>query len=290
VRRLGLPCGLLWVLTLLIATHAGATVAPPALRPWNDYRVIMWIGDSAYRRPDKLPLFFQRLREMGINTAMVFSDGDPQPLVDNHFPYYVENIVNEGLFLKRNSAVSNWDKFVATWAENRDPAALIRPYGLDDPSWRKWARNQMQTVVRKNRANNPVAYSIRDELSVTFLSNPFDYDFSPAALAKFRQWLTTQYADLAALNREWETGFAAWDEVVPFTTDEIKHRMASGAAVPRGKPDWAALQAARFDPTSARRSPTRWNFAPWADFRTSMDVALANVLADLRTAAHDIDP
>jgi len=290
MRWRAMPCRLWLGLTLLVATQADATVDQPALRPWNDYRVIMWIGDSAYRRPDKVPLFFQRLREMGINTAMVLGDDDPRPLLDNGFPYYVENIITRGLFLKRNSPVADWPKFVATWAGTRDRAALVRPYGLDDPQWREWTRQRMQAVVRTHRANHPVAYNIRDELSVTFLSNPFDYDFSPATLAKFRQWLTTQYADLAALNREWETGFATWDEVVPFTTDEIKQRMASGAAGPHGTPDWRALKAVRFDPASARRTPTRWNFAPWADFRTYMDVALANVLADLRAAAHAIDP
>ena len=35
----------------------------PPLRPWTEYRAIMWIGDSAYKQPEKLPLFFQRLRE-----------------------------------------------------------------------------------------------------------------------------------------------------------------------------------------------------------------------------------
>lgn len=281
----------LWLgLTLLVATQTEATVDQPALRPWNDYRVIMWIGNSAYRRPDKVPLFFQRLREMGIDTAMVLGDDDPRPLLDNGFPYYVENIIPRGLFLKRNSPVADWPKFVATWAGTRDRAALVRPYGLDDPQWREWARQRMQAVVRTHRANHPVAYNIRDELSVTFLSNPFDYDFSFTTLAQFRQWLTTQYADLAALNREWETGFATWDEVVPFTTDEIKQRMASGTAAPHGTPDWRALKVVRFDPAAARRTPTRWNFAPWADFRTYMDLALANVLADLRAAAHAIDP
>src|SRR6266487_4485406 len=41
-----------------------------ALRPWNSYRAIMWVGDTAYKKPEKLPLFYERLREMGINTAM----------------------------------------------------------------------------------------------------------------------------------------------------------------------------------------------------------------------------
>ena len=57
----------------------------------------MWIGESAYKKPEKLPLFFQRLREMGVNTGMVYGDGDVRPLVENNFPYYVENIVNKGL-------------------------------------------------------------------------------------------------------------------------------------------------------------------------------------------------
>jgi len=42
-----------------------------AQRPWRDYRTIMWLGDSAYKVPEKTSLVFQRLREMGVNAAMV---------------------------------------------------------------------------------------------------------------------------------------------------------------------------------------------------------------------------
>jgi len=81
----------------------------------------MWIGDSAYKQPDKLPLFFQRLRELGINTAMVHGDGNINVLLTNHFPYYVENVVNRGLCLKYSSKVTDWDKFVTEWARNGRP-------------------------------------------------------------------------------------------------------------------------------------------------------------------------
>jgi hypothetical protein len=261
------------------------------LRPWRDYHVIMWVGDSAYKNPAKTPLFFQRLREMGVNTAMVFDDGDRTPLLENHFPYYVENIVNRGLCLKFNSNVRDWDKFVTQWAESGRPeTAFLRDYCLEDPAWRDWARGQMQQIARKNKADEPLAYDIRDELSTTFSANPFDYDFNPLALAGFREWLRSEYHDLAGLNAEWETRFTSWDEVKPFSTDQIKNRMASGDALPRGKPDWQAVEALKFDPTTARQSPTRWNFAPWADFRTYDDVALAGALADLRDAARTVDP
>ncbi|HVY70449.1 MAG TPA: beta-galactosidase, partial [Verrucomicrobiae bacterium] len=193
--------------------------------------------------------------------------------------------------LKFSSIVTDWDKFVTGWArKGRQEGALVRDYCLDDPQWRQASREQMQRITRLNLAHEPVAYDIRDELSTTISANPFDYDFNPVTLAKFRDWLKTQYRNLAALNEEWETRFAEWSEVRPFTTDQIKHRMATGEAVPRGKPDWQALQQLKFSPATARQSPTRWNFAPWADFRTYMDISLAGALDDLRQAAHALDP
>ena len=261
------------------------------LRPWDTYRTIMWVGDSAGKKPEKLPLFFQRLREMGINSAMVFGDGDPQPLLDNHFPYYVENMVNRGLCLKFNSKVTDWDRFVTDWTRNgRSETAFVRDYCLDDPEWRRAAREGMRQLVRKNRAHEPLAYDLRDELSTTLSANPFDYDFNPITLRRFREWLKTQYADLSSLNEAWETRFAAWEDVKPFTTDQIKSRMASGEAIPRGKPDWQALARLAFDPKAARESRTRWNLSPWADFRTYMDLSLARALDDFRQAAHELDP
>jgi hypothetical protein len=285
---IAMVCSLwLWMLpVLLLAADPG----PDTLRPWPDYRTIMWVGDTAYRQPEKVPLFYQRLREMGINTAMVHGDGDLRPLLDNRFPYYVENLVNRGLCLKFHSKVTDWDKFVTEWARNGRPDdALVRDYCLDDPEWRNWAKKQVQDLVRKNRDHSPLMYNLRDELSTTISANPFDYDFSPLALTGFREWLKTQYRDLAALNAQWETQFKSWEEVKPFTTDQVKNRMASGDALPRGKPDWQALQGLGFQLAQARQSPTRWNFSPWADFRSYMDLSLARALDGLRQAARELD-
>ncbi len=261
------------------------------LRPWRDYHTIMWIGESASRKPEKLPLFFQRLREMGINTGMVYGGADPEPLVQNQFQYYVENVINRGLCLKFSSQVTDWDKFITTWsAQGRPESALVRDYCLDDPKWLAWARGEMQSVTRLNRSHRPLAYNIRDELSTTFSANPLDYDFNPVALEQFREWLKRQYPDLAALNSEWQTKFSSWEQVRPFTTDQIKNRMASGEPLPPGKPDWQALEHLKFQPEIAASQPTRWNFSPWADFRTYMDVSLARSLDLLRGAAHEEDP
>jgi hypothetical protein len=251
----------------------------------------MWINDPVHGRPDKVPLFFKRLREMGINTGMVYDDGDIGLVLENKFPYYVENIVNRGLCLKWNSNVRDWDKFVTRWADTGRPdSALVRDYCLDDPQWQAWARDKMMATARKNRSHAPLAYDIRDELSTTFSANPFDYDFNPLALAKFRGWLQTQYHDLGALNAEWDSRFDSWDAVRPFTTDQIKNRMASGVALPRGRPDWQELEKLKFDAVQAHASPVRWNLAPWCDFRTYMDLSLSRALDDLRQAARELDP
>jgi hypothetical protein len=285
--RKTLPLLALLLPSLLVLDAAAAT----PLRPWLEYRTIMWVGDGAGGQPEKFPLFCQRLRDMGVNTAMVYGASDPAPLWQNQFPYYVENLVNRGLCLKWNSQVKDWDKFVTDWSKaGRVTAALVRDFCLDDPQWRDWARDQVRQSATRNGPHQPLAYNLRDELSTTYSANPFDYDFNPVALASFRRWLKTQYPSLGALNAEWETAFAQWDNVTPFTTDEIKNRMASGLALPRGNPDWQELEALKFDPATARQSPTRWNFSPWADFRAYMDGSLANALEDLRQTAHGVDP
>ncbi len=262
------------------------------LRAWDEYRVIMWVGESPGRHPEKMPLFAQRLRDMGVDTAMVHGgSASPGALLANHFPYYVENVVNRGLCLKWNSKVRDWDAMVTQWAKDgRQENAFVREFCFDDRVWRQWAEEEMRAAARKHGIHQPLAYDIRDELSVTISANPFDYDYSPAAIEGFRSWLKGQYMSLSALNGEWETRFADWDEVWPFSTDRIKNRMASGEALPRGSPDWRSLQQLKFDIAVARRESTRWNFAPWADFRTYMDVSLARTLAGLRRAARDIDP
>ena len=265
-------------------------VARAQLREWNDYRTVLWMGGQVEKHKDQWPLIAQRMKEMGINTGMGNRDAPPQHIIDSGFGYYVENIVNKGLCLKFSSSVTNWSKFVDEWSKTRSADAFVRDYCFDDPKWLGSVTDIMSKAAAAHAAAKPLMYDLRDELSVTISANPFDYDFSPLALAGFRDWLKTQYADLAALNAQWDTEFKTWDDVMPFSTDQIKRRMVTGEKHPQGEPDWSKLKGIKFDPAEAVKNPVRWNFSPWCDHRTYMDLSLARTLGKLRDAARAKDP
>lgn len=277
-------------LSLLGLTLCAAVGGEFKARPWNDYQTILWMGGSPWKDPQREEQVFKRLQEMGINAGMVTGDEKPSRYVNRKMPYYVENMVNKGLCLKWSSNVKDWNGFVTNWTKSgRKADAFVREYCFDDPAWRTWARGKMTEAVKAQVAHAPLLYDIRDELSTTISANPFDFDFHPLALAQFRKWLQQRYASLEALNQQWETKFRTWDEVVPFSTDQIKNRQGGGGALPRGNPEWSAVAATKFDLATAFKDRTRWNFAPWCDHRTYMDQSLATVLDELRQTAHQID-
>ncbi len=259
------------------------------LRPWTDYRVILWMGEKGQKALAN-PVLPERLRELGINSGMVGPGGDSSFYRRHGFGHYVENIINEGLCLKFRSKVTDWDKFVKGWSDARDMDSLVRDYPLEDPGWLQRMSDRMRKTALEAAPNGPLLYDLRDELSTTISANPFDYDFSPTSLAAFREWLKTRHASLEALNAQWETNFTSWEAVLPFTTDQIKQRMASGRPGPETKVDWAAVRAVKLDLAKAHGERTRWNFAPWADHRTYMDTALAKTLDHFRKVSHEADP
>ncbi len=266
------------------------STAHAELREWQDYRAILWMSGAMEKHREQWPLIAQRLREMGVNTGMGHRDAPPQPLLNSGFSYYVENIINQGLCLKFSSKVTNWSKFIDEWSKTRSADAFVRDYCFDDPKWLGWATDVMSKTAAAHAASKPLMYDLRDELSVTTSANPFDYDFSPLALTGFRDWLKTQYQDLTALNQQWDTGFNSWEAVMPFSTDQIKARMVTGEKHPQREPDWSALKHVKFDPAEAAKQPARWNFSPWCDHRTYMDLSLARTLDQLRQTSHASDP
>ena len=143
-------------------------------------------------------------------------------------------------------------------ANPSDPAGFIRTPSLSDPVWLERIRQRLAGQVRVHGRYRPLFYDLADEAGIADLAAFWDFDLSPDSLAGFRNWLGTQYGGLAALNNEWGTDFATWEQVAPMLTD----------AALRQQDD---------------------NFAAWSDFKAWMDVAFSRAVRAGTAAVHAAD-
>jgi len=134
---------------------------------------------------------------------------------------------------------------------------LSRNPSLDDPRVLDRIAAIAASAARNKAVYNMDYYFVGDEGSLTSYGDPVDYSWDDHTLAGFRGWLRSVYGTLAALNAKWQSAFAAWDDVVPATTEEAR---ASG------------------------------HFAPWADHRTYMERSFAHAYQVVRDAVVAADP
>ena len=138
----------------------------------------------------------------------------------------------------------DYAKKAAEYAKTKDKQWLVRNPSLKDPAYLSALvdgirKTKLQLVKQFGGAYD---FCMGDEMSLTYYTQYFDFDFSQHSLAAFRDWLQQRYVSLEDLNEQWETSFATWDAVMPMTLDEVK-----------GRP----------------------NAAPWAEFRDFMNDSLA---------------
>jgi Beta-galactosidase len=253
---------------LLLALLACAT-AGPAAAGWDRYETILWHDNGPAQREGARRLGVTAIRILGVREAV--SDSMGAELARRAAPprqaglgLYVENIATDfyaAYHRWRPDRTLTWqfDLARAGFAANRaDPAAVVRQPGLSDPAALSAVAHRLRAHVRALGAA-PLFYCLGDETGIADLTAAWDFDRSDASLAAMRAWLRGQYGSLAALNREWGTGFAEWDTVRPLSTD-------AALAVRDG------------------------NFAAWADFKAWMDVAFARAVRAGVDAVHAADP
>ena len=134
---------------------------------------------------------------------------------------------------------------------------LVRPVCLNDSPDLDALAEKLHGLADYAGWLEPIDYNLGDEMSTTYYVQPMDYDFSTTALAAFRVWLKKQYGKLEALNEEWATEFASWDNVMPMTALEVKGRSSC---------------------------------APWADHREFMDTSFAEFFDWTRERLRERDP
>jgi hypothetical protein len=255
---------------LLLALLAAA---PASAAGWDRYQVILWHSRDATAAQ------LAAACRLGVTAGQIFGERDDLPDADlaadlerraaplraAGLSFYVENVATDFY-----AAYHRWrpDRPVTFafdlvqarhQADPSDRSVFLREPSLSDPAWLARISARLAAHARALAQDRPLYFSLGDETGIADLSATWDFDFSPASLAGFRAWLRSEYGTLDALNTEWNTGFAAWDTVVPLTTD-------------------AALAL------------TDGNFSAWADFRAWMDTAFARALRAGTEALHETDP
>jgi hypothetical protein len=246
---------------LLLACLAAVPAA--ADERWDEYQLIMWQDQPAAALPG--------LARLGFTATKLIGNGgriDPQALAERRasgLPYYLENIATDWY--------ASYHRYTpgqpVTWRFDRDRArrradpgdagVFVREPSLSDPAWRTAVQARLEALVRAQAGDRPLFYNLGDETGTADLAAPWDYDQSPVALAGFRAWLRTQYADLASLDAQWGSRYAAWDAVVPELTDAAMRRADQ-------------------------------NYSAWADFKAWMDLAFADAVRAGTDAVHTADP
>ena len=176
-------------------------------------------------------------------------------------PGYRE-IIEGGVQYHPNNCLSlrskNYQKNKAAYAKTGDKKHLVRKPCLDDPEDRAALLKTFREHCEAQLANGgALDYCLGDEMSLSHYADYFDFCFHPSTLGKFRDWLKGEYGTLAALNTEWDTHFQDWAAVEPMTYKE------------------------------ARKVE---NPAPWADFRTYMEISFSQFLALVQETLTELDP
>ncbi len=252
-----------WIHILLLLI---ACAGPAKADSWPDYQIIEW------QRRD--PAQLATLKRIGVTAGTVIADRDgtgtplpvqTAPLLQAGLRWYIENIATDFYAAYHRWTPGkpvNW-RFLDLQRRYRanpdDLAALVRDPSLSDPVWQARIDARLTAVVRQEQRYRPLFYNLGDETGIADLTSFWDFDLSPISLAAMRTWLHGQYITLDALNAEWGTRFATWNDVQPETTIAAMRR-------------------------------TDGNFAAWADFKAWMDVAYADALRRGTAAVHAADP
>jgi Beta-galactosidase len=253
-------------LACLLTLFTVKTSASQPAQAWNDYQIIEWQHRDAAQ--------LATLKQLGFTAAAVIANRDGTgtpvqqqfaPMLANGLHWYVENIATDFYSAYHrwfpNQPV-NW-RFLEVqhrYQQNPDDqTALWRDPSFADPIWQQKICDRLMTTVHEEARYHPLYYNLGDETGIADLSAYWDFDLSPDSLAGMRKWLRTRYGSLAALNAEWGSNFAHWDDVQPETTRQAMRR-------------------------------TDDNFAAWADFKAWMDVSFAQALRMGTDAVHKADP
>lgn len=217
-------------------------------RNWNDYDITMY-RFGVDPMPGTWPVIDSQLRKMNVTTLAAYSLEHSR-----HANYNIQAQTRiTGVESPDGPARDYYLKMKSDYVRTRDKSLLVREYCFNDPAYQEQIRQELKEMLFDWVPFSPLSYYIYEEPSLTCYGDSVDICFSRHCMSRMRLWLKDQYGSLDALNFQWGTDFATWDEVIPDDTYEAQRR---------------------------------GNYASWADHRTFMEHTYAehfrSVLEELR--------
>lgn len=227
--------------------------AVPARPEWNRFKILVWQYQTSALRDIDL------YRRAGLGGFHIDRGAGQDKLaafsMKERFPYYVDHAADKGfLYLTGNNVKAVTGK----------RSLATRPHSLSDPDTIQQMKGHLARNISTTKKGLVLAYAFDDEISLGSFVTPCDVDIHPLSITWFKEWLRNEYKQISFLNKEWDTNFRSFDEVMPKGFEEVRR--------------------------NAQRPPlARWNLAPWMDFRHFMDFQFASVLAELTRYANGLD-
>ncbi len=227
----------------------------PAPSYWDRFLILVWQYKTDARRDLKL------YRQAGFAGFHIdYGAGQAEEVQfarREHMPYYVDHAAGKGiLHLTHRSGLDRLPN---------DGRLVARPQSLiASTTWDRLVA-QLQANLAVTRDGPVLAIAFDDEVSVGSFTSPIEVDASPDSIAMYRRWLHDQYGTLDKLNATWKTDYASFAQVEPVSFEGVRRQ--------NNRPPFS-----------------RWNLAPWIDWRSYMDWQFADVCARLTNVANQLAP
>ncbi|MFA7172347.1 MAG: beta-galactosidase [Kiritimatiellia bacterium] len=205
----------------------------------KDYTFIMW---PSYEPSDYLaPLITRQFYELG---------------VDADFPAGREIALRSRIAARSNlGTVPYMFGTFGAWGSAEACTNNIRKPCLNDPVYREGLKASMTNYAPLLRDLGNPSYCLTIQGALTRSSQEFC--FCPICVKGFQEYLKKEYGSLKALNKEWDSKYALWEEIQPVTLAEAKK---SG------------------------------QLARWTDFRVYMEAVFTDLNAFCKREIQAVDP
>ena len=231
-----LPYGLTAVTGQISLAKVDAIQARPE---WNRFKILIWQYQTSVLQDIEL------YRQVGLGGFHIDRGADQSDLVafsiKEKLPYYVDHVADKGFLYLKNGNVE---------AVTGKRGLATRPNSLANPEVVAKIKQHIGKNIGTTKKGLVLAYAFDDEISLGSFVTPCDVDIHPLSIKWFRGWLKSRYGEIGSLNREWNVQFKSFDEVIPRGFEEVRRQ--------------------------AQKPPlSKWNLAPWMDFRQFMDFPLS---------------